>query len=393
MDHDTDVLRPHPAGQVYVKHHSFTGFWSRIASDEEHARRRAREKLAQNLREETLPAKQRAVAEAALRALASSDTTVQDFKITPFIADELARVSDEAVSTYVIHRYRYDVYPDKRILDDYPPYLQIEPTSICNYRCVFCYQVDASFSRTSSGYMGSMGFDLFKEIVDQISGEIHFLSLASRGEPLIAREIDRMLEYCSGKFLGLKLNTNASLLDEKHCHAILAGGVNTVVFSIDAAEEPLYSELRVNGRLEHVLRNLELFHAIREKSYPRSKIITRISGVKVSAEQNMTAMVARWGDLVDQISFVAYNPWENVYETAPNGIGTPCSDLWRRMFVWYDGGVNPCDTDYKSTLSVGRIQGRDVSEIWRSEAYERLRERHAAGERAKLDPCRRCVVI
>ena len=42
------------------------------------------------------------------------------------------------------------------------------------------------------------------------------------------------------------------------------------------------------------------------------------------------------GDLVDHEAFVDYNPWENSYEKAPNGLATPCSDLWRRMFVWWD---------------------------------------------------------
>ena len=44
----------------------------------------------------------------------------------------------------------------------------------------------------------------------------------------------------------------------------------------------------------------------------------------------------------------------SLYEAKENGIAEPCSDLWRRMFIWWDGVVNPCDSDYKSTLSVGR---------------------------------------
>ena len=70
-------------------------------------------------------------------------------------------------------------------------------------------------------------------------------------------DIPEMLEYCSNKFLNLKINTNASLLDEKKTHAILAGGVKTLVFSADAADEKLYSELRVNGNLKKVLKKVK----------------------------------------------------------------------------------------------------------------------------------------
>ena len=113
--------------------------------------------------------------------------------------------------------------------------------------------------------MGQMSLDRFKEIVDAATGNIEFLSLASRGEPLLCKEIDEMLRYAAGRFLNLKINTNASLLNEKNIHAILAGGVKTVVFSADAAEEPLYSQLRVNGKLDRVLKNIENFSNIRAK--------------------------------------------------------------------------------------------------------------------------------
>ena len=36
-------------------------------------------------------------------------------------------------------------------------------------------------------------------------------------------------------------------------------GVKTLVFSADAAEEKLYSELRVNGNLKKVLKILKIF--------------------------------------------------------------------------------------------------------------------------------------
>ena len=78
--------------------------------------------------------------------------------------------------------------------------------------------------------MGTMNFDLFKRIIDQAEGNIEFLSLASRGEPLICKDIVRMFNYTQNKFLNLKVNTNASLLTEEKIHAILSGGVGTIVF-------------------------------------------------------------------------------------------------------------------------------------------------------------------
>ena len=38
---------------------------------------------------------------------------------------------------------------------------------------------------------------------------------------MAAQDISKMLEYCVNKFLNLKINTNASLLNEEKIHAIL----------------------------------------------------------------------------------------------------------------------------------------------------------------------------
>jgi radical SAM protein with 4Fe4S-binding SPASM domain len=383
------------ASKPYRKQHSFESFFSRLDTDPAAEKQRALSAIRTVLdgaSEAARPDNYVTILQRAYDDL--TEGTASGFCITTFIADELARTMDENLPQYIYHRYRYDIFPKTRELDDYPPYIQIEPSSVCNFRCVFCYQTDSFFASRKSGQMGKMSIDLFRQVVDAASGHVAFGSLASRGEPLINNDINEMLDYCRDKFLGLKLNTNASLLTEAHAHAILSGGVKTLVFSADAAEEPTYSEFRVNGSLDETLRNVSMFQRVREQHYPKSKLITRVSGVMIDdGRQKMESMVSFWGDYVDQVSFVQYNPWENIYETPPTNISAPCSDLWRRMFVWLDGVVNPCDTDYRSTLAIGNLAGRSLTDLWRAPAYEELRQRHEQQQRGELEPCRRCSVV
>tara|TARA_Y100001970_G_C14182543_1_gene830650 strand:+ start:73 stop:1230 length:1158 start_codon:yes stop_codon:yes gene_type:complete len=315
------------------------------------------------------------------------------FEIKPNVVKEIQTLNSDQIPKYLVHRYRYEIHPQIRIYDDYPPYLQIEPTSICNYRCVFCYQTDNTFNKRSFGHMGHMTLDTFKKIVDQAEGNIEFISLASRGEPLLCPDFIKMLDYTRDKFFNLKINTNASLLDDNMSHAILKSGVKTLVFSADAADSTLYSKLRVNGKLERIVKNIKNFREIKRKNYPNSKIITRVAGVKVNNQQNLRDMEAFWSDMVDQIAFVDYMPWENVYDSKLSEINTPCSDLWRRMFIWWDGKVNPCDVDYKSKLSVGNIMEKNISNLWKSENYKKLRTEHGSNKRKNYSPCNRCVLV
>jgi organic radical activating enzyme len=385
--------------KVYKKHHSFQDFKSQKSGAIEYQKSRAIRVL-NEWKSGVLSTKHSVTKKSNFDSVIqrvfddlSLESDSVNFKITPFIAEEMYTYNDEELIRFFYHRYRYDVFPGLQELDEYPPYLQIEPSSICNYRCVFCYQTDLDFFKKTTPGMGQMTLDLFKEIVDQAFENIEFLSLASRGEPLLAKEIEGMLTYAKGKFLNLKVNTNASLLSESKVHALLSGGVKTVVFSADAAEEPLYSQLRVNGKLDKVLKNIEMFQEIRNREYSNLPIITRVSGVKVTEKQDMDSMERVWGGLVDQVAFVNYNPWENIYQAKPNGQTQACSDLFRRMFIWQDGLTNPCDSDYKSTLQVGKFPEMSISELWKQSKYTALREAHSSGNRQLVHPCKGCVVV
>ena len=96
-----------------------------------------------------------------------------------------------------------------------------------------------------------------------------------------------------------------------------------MVFSADAADEDQYSAMRVGGSLKKTLDNIKLFRDIKEKYYSESRTITRVSGVKISNEQSIKKMENFWGNFVDQVAFVDYNPWENTYAQKPTGINTP----------------------------------------------------------------------
>jgi len=319
--------------------------------------------------------------------------THEKFYLRDHVVEEMSRLDSSNYLRYLRYRYRYELYPVIYKTAEYPPLVQIEPASICNYRCVFCYQIDNQLTDKKNGHMGVMSLDLFKNLIDQLEGNVEGVTLASRGEPMVNKKLPEFLNYMSGKFLATKVNTNAYFLSEEVIHSILESDLQTLVFSADAASEPLYSKLRVNGNLKKVIGNIEKFHQIKAQQYPNSKLITRVSGVRYNEQQNMSEMEQFWKQYVDQVAFVDYNPWENVYDADKKNITAPCSDLWRRMFVWWDGKMAPCDVDYLTTLSEQSVLNNSISELWNGEMYRNLRKKHLAGKRQSLEPCSRCVVV
>jgi len=372
----------------YVKHQSFTDFSVDANINEELIHKLDYVKKSVESHEDSY---HKEVVDKALSCIA--DENNQTFSLHPNTIEEIKKIKKEELADYLFYRYRYEVFPTEKTLDDYPPCIQIEPVSICNYRCVFCYQTDPKLSDPKYGHMGTMDVDLFKNIIDQIEGKVQAVTLASRGEPMIHKNIDQILKYMEGKFLASKINTNASLLTEAKAHAILEADIKTLVFSADSADVNSYSKLRVRGDLNKVLKNVKMFHEIKEKHYPQSNLITRVSGVKVNEEQNIDDMTGFWGDYVDQVAFVQYNPWENVYDTNLKDETNACTDLWRRMFVWWDGIVNPCDIDYRSELQVANAKDVDIKEAWTGKGYNALREKHLNKNRKQCSPCDRCHFV
>lgn len=328
------------------------------------------------------------------QVLASLNDKGNPWPVQQHVLMEAERQFDEQLGRYLCARYRYDFYPVFKTIADYPPCLQIEPSSVCNFRCVFCFQTDKSLTKAANGHMGQISVEMFKRIVDEVEGKIDFITLASRGEPLLNRKLAEMLSYAKGKFLGLKMNTNASKLTPELSRVILSAELSTLVFSVDAGDKETYEKLRINGSFELIMNNIKNFKEIKESEFPESRILTRVSGVLYNEkEQDFRTHIDSWSSTVDQVAFVDYLPWENPYKATPTNINSACSDLWRRMFIWWDGKANPCDVDYLSWLSVGDFQQSTITEIWNSQGYRELRERHLSGQRKSLLPCSSCFLV
>jgi radical SAM protein with 4Fe4S-binding SPASM domain len=314
-----------------------------------------------------------------------------EFVLTKNEINEFLSLEKKNILRYVIYRYKYIQYPKLKILEEYPPNIQIEPTSQCNLRCIMCYQSDKSFSSKSAGFMGYMKLDLLKKVIDEIEGKIEAVTFASRGEPTLHNELDEFLKYCDGKFLGLKLNTNATLLNEKKINTLLSSDLQSLVLSIDEKNKENYEKIRVNAKFEKIMKNLDLLKNIREKNYRNSKLKIRISGVKINTDQNVEEMNKFYSEFADEIVLVDYDPWESAYDNDVNNIDDECSELYRRMFVWHDGKVNPCDYDYKSMLSKWNANKDSIKSIWNSEYYNNIRSLHKSKKRNIIEPCKRCI--
>lgn len=293
---------------------------------------------------------------------------------------------------YIIFRYKFYIAGRRKINLGYPPYLLIEPVSTCNLRCPFCFQTDKSF--TKKPFMGVMNLDLFKKIVIELNNlEVGAVTMGSRGEPTLHKNLDEMLSFLSKQenIFEIKINTNASFLNEKLCHTLLKNNVTQIVISADHYLKDDYERLRLGANFEKIIQNVDLLYDIRAKNYPNSVTEIRITGIDNERNLDRKKFHDFWIKRSDHVA--AGYPVErwNTYENTPHeDINDPCDYIWDRMYIWFDGKVNPCDADYKSYLSYGNVKDNTIKEIWDGEKLKKLRDQHLSNSRNKIVPCDRC---
>ena len=300
----------------------------------------------------------------------------------------------EKIFNYLIFRLKFLVAGKEKINLGYPPYLLIEPVSTCNLRCPFCFQVDKSF--TKKPHMGIMKFELFTKIVDEADKlRIGAITLASRGEPTLHKELDKMLDYLGEKknIFEIKLNTNGSFLNEKICHSIFKNNLSQVVISADHYIKENYEKLRVNSNFEKIIKNVDFLFNLRKAQYPNSKTEIRVSGIDNEKKLDKSKFKSFWIQRSDHVtSSYPLERWNTYLNPIHKEINDPCENFWDRLYIWFDGTCNPCDADYKSYLNFGNFTDLSIKEIWNNEKIEKLRKDHLNNLRNKHNPCDRCGV-
>ena len=298
------------------------------------------------------------------------------------------------VIKYIIFRYKFHLAGSKKINFGYPPYLLIEPVSTCNLRCPFCFQTDKSF--TKKPFMGVIDFEFFKNIVDQAdemgTGAV---TIASRGEPTMHKKYAQMLEYLNTKnnIFEIKTNTNGTYLNEEICHSIFKNNVTQVVVSSDHYIKEDYERLRLGSNFEKAVKNVDMLFNIRKEHYPDSLTEIRISGIDNERNLDRKKFKEFWIKRSDHVTAsFPLERWKTYENNVLPDIKDPCENLWDRMYVWFDGKVNPCDADYKSYLSYGNAKEYGLKELWNNKINSNIRNNHLNNKRNELNPCDRCGV-
>ena len=112
------------------------------------------------------------------------------------------------------------------ILPSMPDQVQIEITNKCNLDCNMCPRESLGLEHKH------MDLDLFKKIVDRLSGA-RLITLTGWGEPFMHPNIFDMIKICKKKGFKVQLTTNGIFLNDSISKKIINSGIDSISFSID----------------------------------------------------------------------------------------------------------------------------------------------------------------
>ena len=141
------------------------------------------------------------------------------------------------------------------IADREPVCLYLETTNRCNLLCQTCPRTFEDLEPPAD-----MSWGLFTSIVDQFP-KIARVVLHGVGEPMMVRELPRMVRYLKERGTYVLFNTNGTLLNERRGRDLIASGLDELRVSLDAAEPVAFKAVRGKDAFDRIVRNVREFRA------------------------------------------------------------------------------------------------------------------------------------
>ena len=280
---------------------------------------------------------------------------------------------------YLRSRRRWDYFTRTREVAPAPLHVDIETTNLCDLKCIMCERKDMKRPK------GAMSMELFKSIIRQCDEiGVDSVKLALWGEPFLNPRLVDMVRWArENSSLILQCNTNANLMTPGKSRGLVRAGLDQLSISIDGVTKETYESIRVGGNYERVMANVHHLMDVKKEMGAGKPCVT-LQIIRMSRnEHEIAEFVEYWKKKADRIAVTNIGVTAGSREVLSLSLREhkrtgrrPCSQLWQRLSVYWDGTVNACCNDFDGFLTIGRIDKDHLQDLWHGKDVSELRERH-----------------
>lgn len=144
-------------------------------------------------------------------------------------------------------------------IDLFPPFLEIEPTTVCNLRCVCC---EHTYWKEPSK---NMTFEQFKKIFDDF-GRPKWLGLTGIGSSYLNKDYHRMLAYAKSRGTIVEVFDHfCHFRNDNEIRELIEIGPDFQFISTYGATKESFEKVCVGSNFDLLLKNLKTFVKLKKK--------------------------------------------------------------------------------------------------------------------------------
>jgi radical SAM protein with 4Fe4S-binding SPASM domain len=186
----------------------------------------------------------------------------------------------KAKSSVDPRRYFEGVSTDSDRPEHDPVCLYLETTNRCNLLCTTCPRTYEELEPPAD-----MSWQLFCSIIDQIPNLARAV-LHGVGEPMLVKNLPRMVRYLKDRGTYVLFNTNGTVLNEKNGRALIKAELDELRVSFDAANAESYKAIRGKNYFNRILRNVRAFRDLQEREgHSKPRVSAWLTGLRETVEQ------------------------------------------------------------------------------------------------------------
>jgi len=288
----------------------------------------------------------------------------------------------------------------------HPKGLHVVLLNRCNLKCVMCpYHSPRYRAHHTSGYfdtLRTMDEETFRRIAEYAGPRGIKLQLGQIEEPLMhPRIVDFIRTAKAAGVPHIHVTTNGTLLTPDMAERLARSGIDSVMFSLDAATPETYREIR-GSDLADVERKIRAFLPMAR----RHDIWVTVSFIlQPEGQEERRAFLEKWRSMgVDSVTFYVLTEHDpatgamiRTREFYEKGARYPCASPWVQTAIFPQGDVSLCcktltDVGWTGVLSMGNLRDEPLDRIWSGERFARLRKEVLTNTFDEFTVCRDCCI-
>lgn len=290
-------------------------------------------------------------------------------------------------------QYLQDVLPLKT-----PFSIQLEPTQVCNFKCIYCIHSSDEIDKNELKTMSLDKFYVIKNQIKQFPDKLKTMLFCGYGEPLLNKDLAQMIKESKEFADETVLITNGALLTPEKSDELINAGLDVLRISLQGINENDYYDIcGVKLNFEKFLSNIKYFFEHKKQC----KVFLKAPDLSINSPEKLQKLHEIYEKICDEILVQVISPlqagvdyskvnidyektvYNNELKTAPK----VCPQPFYTMLIRADGSVAPCCNVVKSCWSLNK---QTVMEIWNDKDMQDLRIELLKKQYLNIPVCNNC---